>query len=214
MTKGTLYLDLYNNWNNEDNIVNIGNLTSYPTAQTWQYRFDGTDYKIMPLKSPTRSLSFHDNALHITSVSNIQNWRPELISNGKYVFDGKYKIKLANSDVNQYLKRIDNDIKLSNSGTTWIIESLDNNYYSITCLSAASSYYFNLVDNADEEGKAVRANISTQADDAKTWKIMMKNNGNVIIVPKVSLTRGIKSTTTGSTLSTSKTEFRLIKVYY
>ena len=204
------YLDLYNNWNNEDNNVNLGGWSGFPTAQTWQYRFDGTDYKIMPLKSPTRSLSFHDNALHITSVSNIQNWCPKHISNGKYIFPGTYKIKKAG--FNQYLTYSGSNLKLSTSGKTWTIQELGNNYYSISNSNGTSTYYFDVLNTYDFDGNIVQVHTATSYTDAQSWRIILTSNNNFIIVPQVSLTRGITSTTSNSTLSTSPTEFCLVKV--
>lgn len=201
------YLDLYNNWNNEDNTVNLGGWSGYPTAQTWQYRFNGNAYKIMPLKSPTRSLSFHNNALHITSVSNIQNWCPELISNGKYIFPGKYKIKNADPDVNQYLKIDGTNLKLSNTGTTWTIQELGDNYYSISYSNSTTTYYIYVYN-----GSIVKATTSSVINDTKSWKLILKDDKKFVLIPKISLNCGIASTTSGSTLSGSPTEFILIKV--
>ena len=107
------YLDLQNDYDIEDNAVNLYVWTSYPTAQTWQYRFYNDNYKIMPLRSPTRSLSFHNSALHINSVSNVQNWRPELVANGKYIFPGNYKIKTTTGF---YLTYSGNTLYLSYTG--------------------------------------------------------------------------------------------------
>lgn len=200
------YLDLYNNVDNEDQSVHLYGWSTYYDAQTWQYRFDGTNYKIMPKKSPTRSLSFHNNSLHITSVSNIQNWRPELISNGKIIREGTYKIKTLSG---QYLTFTGNTLKLSNNATTWNFTPLGDNYYSISAQSGSTTYYFDVLNTYDSEGNIVQVQYFTGYLDAQSWKLMWKNDGSVIIVPRVSLNRGIKSTTSGSTLSTSYTKFYL-----
>lgn len=203
------YLNLTNNYDIEDNTVSLYGWTGYPTAQTWQYRFNGNNYKIMPKQSPTRSLSFHDSGLHITSTSNIQNWRPELISNGKYVIPGTYKIKTAS---NYYLSHSGNTLKLSTTGETWTLTPTNDNYYNITVSSGGTTYYFDVLNGYDIEGNTVQIQYGTGFIDAQSWKLMLRNDGSVIIVPRVSLSRGIKSTTTGSTLSTSPTAFYLEKV--
>lgn len=203
------YLDLNNNNDYEDNSVGLFSWTGNPQAQTWQYRFNGTSYKIMPKKSPTRSLSFHNGALHITSASNIQNWRPELISNGKFIHEGTYKIKTAPG---QYLTFSGNTLKLASSGTIWKFTPLGDNYYSISVQSGSTTYYFDVLNPYDIEGNIVQVQYATGYADAQSWKLMLKNNGSILIVPRVSLSRGIKSTTSGSTLSTSPTSFYLVKV--
>ena len=200
------YLDLNNNSNYEDNTVGLYIWTGYPDAQTWQYRFNGINYKIMPKKSPTRSLSFHDAALHITSATKIQDWRPELVTNGKFIHDGSYKIK---TESDQYLKFSGNTLKLASSGTIWTFAQIEDNYYSISAKSGGVTYYFDVLNTYDFEGNIVQAQYATGYVNAQSWKLMLKNDGSIIIVPRVSLTRGIKSTTTGSTLSTSPTLFYL-----
>lgn len=202
------YLDLNNNNDYEDNSVGLYGWSGYPDAQTWQYRFNGTNYKIMPKKSPTRSLSFHNGALHITSVSNIQNWRPELISNGKFIFEGSYKIKTASG---QYLMFSGNTLKLASSGTTWKFTFHSDNYYSISVQSGTTIYYFDVLNSYDIEGNIVQVQYATSYTDAQRWKLMLKNDGSILIVPRLSLTRGINSTTSGSTLSSSPTSFYLVK---
>ena len=163
----------------------------------------------MPKQSPTRSLSFHDSALHITSTSNIQNWRPELVSNGKYIIPGQYKIKSASG---YYLIHSGNTLQLSSNAENWTLNATNDNYYNITTLIGSTTYYFDVLNGYDIEGNTVQIQYGTGFIDAQSWKLMLRNDGSVIIVPRVSLSRGIKSTTTGSTLSTSPTAFYLEKV--
>ena len=208
------YLDLQNDYDIEDNAVNLYVWTSYPTAQTWQYRFYNDNYKIMPLRSPTRSLSFHNSALHINSVSNVQNWRPELVANGKYIFPGNYKIKTTTGF---YLTYSGNTLYLSNTGTTWTIDEISDNYYSISTQIGAATYYFDVLNGYDIEGNTVQIQYSTGYSDAQSWKFMMFEaqstiDENVIIVPRLSLNRGISATSTGSTISTGYTHFYLERV--
>jgi hypothetical protein len=207
-TNLSYFLDLYNNWDTEDNTVSLYTWTGYPEAQTWQYRYDGSDYKIMPLKSPHRSLSFHDNGLHITSTANVQKWRPELVSNGKFVFEGNYKIKASNG---KYLTFSGNTLKLSTTPKVWTITAYSDNYYKIHCTSGSTTYYIDVLNAYDIEGNTVQVQYATSYTDAQTWKFMLQNDGTVLIVPRLSLRRGISSTTSSSTLTTSPMSFELIK---
>ena len=163
----------------------------------------------MPLKSPHRSLSFHDNGLHITSTANVQKWRQELVSNGKFVFEGKYKIKASNG---KYLTFSGNTLKLSTTPKDWIITAYSDNYYKIHCTSNSTTYYIDVLNAYDIEGNTVQVQYATSYTDAQTWKFMLQNDGKVLIVPRLSLKRGISSTTSSSTLTTSPMSFELIKV--
>ena len=207
-TVSNYFLDLHNNWDIEDNTVNLYTWSGYPEAQTWQFRYDGSGYKIMPLKSPYRSLSFHDAALHITSVANLQSWRPELVTNGKYIFEGNYKIKATNG---KYLTFSGNTLKLSTTGKVWTITAYSDNYYRIHCTSGSTIYYIDVLNAYDLEGNTVQVQYATSYTDAQTWKFMLQNDGTVLIVPRLSLSRGISSTTTSSKLTTSPMSFYLIK---
>jgi hypothetical protein len=203
------YLDLKNNSDIEDNSVALFGWSGYPEAQTWQYRFIENQYKIFPLRSVSRSLSFHDATLHVVSSSNIQNWRPECISNGKYIIPGSYKIR---SSTGKYLTYSGNTLKLASTGKIWNIKELENNYYSISNSSSTTTYYFDVLNAYDIEGNVVQVQYATGYSDAQSWKLMLKNDGSFLLVPRLSLTRGIKATTTGSTLSTNTTSFYLVKV--
>ena len=124
------FLDLDNDWDTENNIVKFQIWTGYITAQTWQFKYINNECSIIPLSSTTRSLSYYDNDLHIVSSSNIQKWEIEKADNGKFIFDGKYKIK----DIltGKFLYGIENALKLDNIGTEWIIHRVENNYYKIS----------------------------------------------------------------------------------
>lgn len=202
------FLDLHNNWDTEDNTVGLYTWSGYPEAQTWQYRYDGSDYKIMPLKSPNRSLSFHNDALHITSSANVQVWRPELVTNGKFVFEGNYKIKAANG---KYLTFSGNTLKLSSTAKIWTITAYSDNFYRIHCASGSTTYYIDVLNAYDIEGNTVQVQYGTSYTDAQTWKFMLQNDGTVLIVPRLSLTRGISSTTSSSKLTVLPMSFYLIK---
>lgn len=208
------YLDLNNAQGKDGNTVSLNNLTGYPAAQTWQFRFDGQSYKIMPLASSSCSLSFYDSSLHITEKNNIQTWRPELVANGKYIYPGKYKIKTASGNYLTYNKDKNNNYNLilssEDKATEWQISKFEDNYYKIY-IGSSSKLYFD-VENANDADVPVKLVVATGYNDAQTWKFMLQNDGSVIIVPRLSLTRGILSTSTSSKLSISPTLFKLVKV--
>jgi hypothetical protein len=204
------YLDLNNNWNLEDNTVAFYIWTGYYGAQTWQFRYINDEYDVMPLTSPTRSLSYHDNSLHIVSTSNIQKWRLEKVDNGKFVFDGKFKIK--DYATGKYLYGTGNTLKLTTSGTVWSIADVGNNYYKIYATIGGVVKYFDVLNAYDTEGRTVQVQYATSYEGAQHWKFMLEANGTVVLVPKLSLERGLKSTTTSSTLTTNHGYFVLERV--
>lgn len=205
------YLDLNNNNNTEGNTVALGGWTGYASALTWQFRFEDGIYKIMPLASPTRSLSYYSSKLHITSQSNLQNWRPELVSNGKYVFPVSYKIKDVNS--NKYLSYSGGTLKLTSSPTVWNMSESTDNYYYIYTSSDSTKNYMDVKNASNTEGNTIGTMpYLTGYTNAQTWKFMLQTDDSVIIVPRLSLTRGMKSTTTNTVLSSTPTYFRLEKV--
>ena len=68
------HLDLDNNWDIENNTVKFQYWTGYISAQTWQFQYiNDKDCHIIPLASTKRSLSYHDNNLHIISFINNSN---------------------------------------------------------------------------------------------------------------------------------------------
>lgn len=204
------YLDLNNNWNLEDNTVAFYIWTGYYGAQTWQFRYINDEYDVMPLTSPTRSLSYHDSGLHIVSTSNIQKWRLEKVDNGKFVFDGKFKIK--DYATGKYLYGTGNTLKLTTSGTVWSIAGVGNNYYKIYATIGGVVKYFDVLNAYDTEGRTVQVQYATSYEGAQHWKFMLEANGTVVLVPKLSLERGLKSTTTSSTLTTSHGYFVLERI--
>ena len=126
------YLDLDNNWNIENNTVKFHYWTGYISAQTWQFQYiNDNNCNIIPLVSTTRSLSYHDNSLHIISInSNNQKWKLEMVNDSKFIFDGKYIIK--DSVTNKYLYGEGNNLKLDSLYTVWTITKLDDNSYTIS----------------------------------------------------------------------------------
>ena len=203
------YLDLYNNWDLEDNTVSFYIWTGYYGAQTWQFRYLNNGYDIMPLTSPTRSLSYHDNALHIVSASNIQKWRLEKVDNGKFVFEGKFKIKDVSTG--KFLLGTGNTLKLDSTGTEWEVREVDNNYYTISATIGGTVKYIDVLNAYDGQGQTVQVQYATGYPQAQNWKFMLKTDGSVILVPKLSLERGLKSTTSSSTLTTGFGTFTLIR---
>lgn len=204
------YLDLNNNWNTEGNTVNFHIWTGYYTAQTWQFRYINNSYDIMPMASTTRSLSYYDEKLHIVSTSNIQKWRLEQVNNGKFVFNGRYKIQ--DIATGRYLYANGSTLKLSTTATEWTVSAVGDNYYTISVISGGTTKYIDVLNAYDIEGNTVQVRTATAYDGAQNWKFMLNLDNSVTIVPKLSLDRGLKCTTSNSTLSTNFTRFKLIKV--
>lgn len=205
------YLDLSNAWDGEDNTVSFYVWTGYLDAQTWQFRYINDEYDIIPLASTVRSLSYHDSALHIVSSASInsQKWKLEKVDNGKFIFDGKYKIK--DSSTGNYLYGTGNSLKLAATGTEWSIQGVGNNYYKIYATIGGIVKYIDVLNAYDLEGNTVQVQYATGYESAQNWKFMLKLDGTVILVPKLSLDRGIKSTTSDSKLSSNFGTFTLIR---
>jgi hypothetical protein len=163
----------------------------------------------MPLASTTKYLSYHDDNLHIVSKSNIQNWRLEKMYNGKFIFNGKYKIK--DSSTGQYLYANEKSLILSNSGTEWTIHSVGNCYYMISTEIKKKVKYIDVLNAYDREEQTVQVHIKTDYDGAQNWKFILNLDGTIKLLPKLSLERGLKCSTTSSSLSKNCGSFLLIK---
>lgn len=71
----SLYFDVNNNSNTEGRLIGLHIWTGYPTAQTWQLRYnsDGS-YYIVPSVSTTRGLTYNDGfSLTTLNDNNNQN---------------------------------------------------------------------------------------------------------------------------------------------
>ena len=206
------FLDLCNIWDKEDNTASFHVWTGYTSAQAWQFCSTNEDYQIMPLASTTKYLSYHDDNLHIVSKSNLnsQNWRLEKINNGKFIFDGKYKIK--DSLTSKYLYATENAIILATSGTEWTICNVGNNFYMISSEIEKTLKYINVLNPHDREEEIVELHNKTNFEGAQNWKFILNFDGTIKIMPKLSLERGLKCTTTSSLLSKICGTFILIKI--
>ncbi|MCM1227916.1 MAG: RICIN domain-containing protein [Clostridium sp.] len=205
----SLYFDVNNN--TEGRSVALGNWTGYPTAQTWQlkYNSDGSFY-IVPLVSVTRGLTYN-NSFSITTLngSNTQKWAIEKVNSGKELFEGKYKIKNSN---NQYLGYSGNTLTLGKTASTWNFTSYGDNYYFISPVGTSSVLYWDVANNYDLENNTVQLCPRTGYDTAQTWKAVMQNDGSVVLIPMISLTRGLTFINSKSVLSTSYNYWYLEKV--
>ena len=205
------FLDLCNIWDSEDNTASFHVWTGYTSAQAWQFCSTNEDYHIMPLASTTRYLSYHDNTLHIVSKSNsnFQNWRLEKINNGKFIFDGKYKIQ--DSSTGQYLYATENELILATTGTDWIINNAGNFYYMISTEIETEIKYISVLNACDREEQTVQVHIKTNFEGAEKWKFILNLDGTIKILPKLSIERGLKCTAITSSLSKNCGAFLLIK---
>ena len=207
------YLDLNNAWDSENNTASFFFWTGYITAQTWQFQYINSNHCfIFPLASITRSLSFHDEKLQITSTPyNIQKWKLEKINNGKFIFDGKYKIK--DSLNHKYLCGISNNkLVLDEIGTEWIIKRVDNNnYYTISTNIEGIIKYIDVLNAYEKEGQTIQIQYETGYDSAQNWKFILNHNDTVSLIPKLSFERGLKCKENSSELTKNFGNYILIR---
>ena len=205
------FLDLDNDWDKENNKVKFQIWTGYTTAQTWQFKYFIDECSIIPLSSTTRSLSYFNNDLHIVSSSNIQKWELEKADNGKFIFDGKYKIK----DIltGKYLYGIENDLKLEDIGTEWIIHKIENNYYNICANIDGILKYVNVLNSKNCEGNMVQIkDKKDNNDETQKWKFILNTDNSVKFVPKLLFDKGLKSTVSSSILSKDFSKYILFRI--
>lgn len=207
----SLYFDVNNNSNTEGRNVALGYWTGYPTAQTWQFKYnsDGSFY-IVPLVSTTRGLTYN-NGFSITTLNgnNNQKWIVEKVNGGKELFEGKYKIKNSS---NQYLGYSGNTLNLGKTASIWNFTSYGDNYYFISPVGTSSVLYWDVKNNYDLENNTVQLYPRTGYDTAQTWKLEMQSNGSIVLIPMISLTRGLTFKNSTSILSTSYDYWYLEKV--
>lgn len=207
----SLYFDVNNNSNTEGRLVGLHIWTGYPTAQTWQLRYnsDGS-YYIVPSVSTTRGLTYNDGfSLTTLNDNNNQKWIVEKVNGGKELFEGKYKIKNSS---NKYLGYSGNTLNLGNTGATWNFTSYGDNYYFISPVGSTSTLYWDVNNNYDLEDNLVKLYPRTGYDTAQTWKVVMQDNGSVVLIPMISLTRGLTFKNSTSVLSSSYDYWYLEKV--
>ena len=185
------YLDLVNNSNTEGKQVQFYVLTGYFTAQTWQFRNSDSNYKVHPLKSPTRSLAYYNGCLRIclATNSNAQMWGLEKKDNGKFMIDKTYKICDENN--NYICDNGGNSLGVNSAGTEWHIEFYEDNYYKIYVIRSGVKYYFDVLNAYDTENRTVQLQYQTGYHDAQSWKFLLQPDDSFLIVPRLSLTRGL-----------------------
>ena len=169
--------------------------TGYISAQTWQFQYiNDKDCHIIPLASTTRSLSYHDNNLHIISFinnSNYQKWKLEKVNDGKFIFDGKYIIK--DSLTNKYLYAEGNNLKSDSLYTVWTIVKLDDNYYTISYNYEGNIKYIEALKANENELYNVEIDDGNENHYGQRWKFSLKSDGTVIIRSKLAIDKGLKS---------------------
>ena len=148
--------------------------------------------------------------MHIVSSSNIQKWELEKVDDGKFIFDGKYKIK----DIltGKYLIGNGNVLKLEDIGTEWIIHRVENNYYKICANIDGILKYIDVLNEKNSEGNLVQIKDNNDNDDTKKWKFILNSDNSVKIVPKLSFDKGLKSTVTSSILSKDFSKYILFRI--
>lgn len=207
----SLYFDVNNNSNTEGRSVALGAWTGYPTAQTWQlkYNSDGS-YYIVPLVSTTRGLTYN-NGFSITTLNgnNNQKWIIEKVNGGKGLFEGKYKIKNSN---NQYIGFSGSNLTIGQTAATWNFKSYKDNYYYIMTNTSSSALYWDVQNNYDLENNTVNLHILTGYNTAQTWKVVVQDNGTVKLIPMISLTRGMSYKNSKFAISTTSDNWYLEKV--
>ena len=189
------HLDLDNNWDIENNTVKFQYWNGYISAQTWQFQYINVkDCHIIHLASTTRSLSYHDNNLHIISFinnSNNQKWKLEKVNDGKFIFDGKYIIK--DSLTNKYLYAEGNNLKSDSLYTVWTIVKLDDNHYTISYNYEGNIKYIEALKANENELYNIEIDNRNENHYGQRWKLILKSDGTVIIRSKLAIDKGLKS---------------------
>ena len=212
-TASNRFWDLTNNNNTENNTITLHSKTNYVRAQTWQAQFrNNTTYSIIPLRTNTRAVAYYDSNLRICTINgtNSQNWRPERVDNGKFIFAGNYRIRCSAGYIG-YNGNTLIIVSSSSQATVWNIQPVGDNYYRISVTIGTTVMYFDVLNAVNTEGNTVQLYTITSHVDAQTWKFMLQNDGTVLIVPRLSLTRGIKNNTTSMLLSVNPTSWNLEK---
>ena len=87
-----------------------------------------------------------------------------------------------------------------------------DNYYFISPVGSTSTLYWDVNNNYDLEDNLVKLYPRTGYDTAQTWKVVMQDNGSVVLIPMISLTRGLTFKNSTSVLSSSYDYWYLEKV--
>ncbi len=61
----------------------------------------------------------------------------------------------------------------------------------ISPVGSTSTLYWDVNNNYDLEDNLVKLYPRTGYDTAQTWKVVMQDNGSVVLIPMISLTRGL-----------------------
>ena len=146
------------------------------------------------------------------SSSNVQKWELEKADNGKFIFDGKYKIKDALTG--KFLYANEKDLKLDDTGTEWIIHKVENNYYKISVEINETIKYVNVLNTNKSEGNLVQIKNENENDNDETqkWKFILNSDNSVKFVSKLSFNKGLKCTATSSSLSKDFSKYILFRI--
>lgn len=194
-----------------------GFVLSHISTSTWQFAYSADQsYSIYPLATVSKSAAFYSDYLRLTTVggTNSQRWRLEKTNNGKFLFNGQYKICTPDG---KYIRTTDNSsLYLSDTETTWNVE-LDStygtdNFYRIYTEVNSIEKYFDVLNAANTEGNTVQLQSRTGHPEAQTWKFMQLSDGNFWIVPHLSITRGLLGSTTFMHISESPMEWKLERI--
>ena len=99
-------------------------------------------------------------------------------------------------------------LSFANTGTIWSIKHYADNYYKIYTERSGVKFYFDVQNAYDIENNSIILYTATSYTDAQTWKILHQSDGTndtYLIVPRLSLTRGITKDNTSTKLTASPT---------
>ena len=114
----------------------------------------------------------------VSTTNNNQKWKIEKINNGKFIFDGKYKIQDSLSHKYLYAMK-NNKLILDKVGTEWNIQKIDdNNYYTISTKIEGIIKYIDILNAYEMEGQTVQIQYKTGYDIAQNWKFILNNDNN------------------------------------
>lgn len=201
-------LRLSSNSDSDGNNAILG-VTTNELLKEWQFRrITDVNYRIYPLKSASRSLSYVSDLFKIYATTNQQNWSLIQKNNGKFIPEGKYRIMRGS----KYLApNGTTGLKLGTTAYDWFLVAESDNYYSIYARINGVNYYLDVKDALDVQNCLVQIRTGTGNIYAQQWKFLLQNDDTFIIVPRRSLTRGLKwdETTTTTCLSTQFSSWKL-----
>lgn len=73
----------------------------------------------------------------------------------------------------------------------WHIEHHEDNYYKIYTERSGVKYYFDVLNAYDGDDNIIQLLYATGYNDAQSWKFLLQPDDSFLIVPRLSLTRGL-----------------------